>query len=272
VLRLAASSRVGFAVQVPLRAEWPMARAELRRRAEACGPQASLAPHSELRAAIPAAPGQVGFQVAFAARLPLVEAEVAAAPFVPDASLDASEAHLPRVESREAAAFAWDVPGARPQVAAVAQAESGVQAQPAAPGAVEVPQPVEARAWDARAVPPWGAVVARRAEAVQEAVARLDAVVQRPVVEVAPGAAAALRPAAARHAVEALRPAEARPDAPAVVQAAAPSAAASACRQGRPRPALARRPAARSVHEMWHLQTASRREQSSQAAQDEVWS
>jgi hypothetical protein len=269
VLRLAASSRVGFAVQVPLRAEWPMARAELRRRAEACGPQASLAPHSELRSAIPAAPGQVGFQVAFAARLPLVEAEVAAAPFVPDASLDASEAHLPRVESREAAAFAWDVPGARPQVAA---AESGVQAQPAAPGAVEVPQPVEAGAWDARAVLPRGAVAARRAEVAQEAVARLDAVVQRPVVEVAPGAAAALRPAAARHAVEALRPAEARPDAPAVVQAAAPSAAASACRQGRPRPALARRPAARSVHEMRHLQTASRREQSSQAAQDEVWS
>ncbi len=43
----------------------------------------------------------------------------------PDASLGESEAHPLPVELRKAAAFAWDVPGARPQVAAVARRRSG---------------------------------------------------------------------------------------------------------------------------------------------------
>lgn len=123
-------------------------------------------------------------------------------------------------------------------------------------------------------MPPLVAVAARRAGVAQEAVARPDAVVPRlAVVErAAPDAAVVAQRVAARHAEAALHPAEERPAEPAVVQAADPSVAASACRRGRPRPALARRPAAQSVHEMRHLQTASRREQSSQAAQDEVWS
>jgi hypothetical protein len=156
-----------------------------------------------------------------------------------------------------------------------ARVESDARAQPAAPGAAEVPQPAEAvEVWDAQAVPLRAAVAAQHAEVAQEAVARLDAVVPRLVAElvVVLDVAVALRPVAAPGVVEALRPAEVRPAGPAVVQAADPSVVASACRQGQPRPALARRPAARSVHEIRHLQTALRREQSSQAAQVEVWS
>jgi hypothetical protein len=270
---LAASGRAVSAAWVRQRAVL-MARVELRRLAAACGPEASLTLHSEqaaLRSAIPEAPDQV----AFAARLLRVVAEAA---FVPDASPGESEVHLPRVESREAAAFAEDEPGAPPLVVATAaQVESDVQVQPAAPGAAEVLQPAEeagAAAWGAQAVPLRAALAARHAEVVPGAVAQPDEVVQRLVAEPAALGVAveAVRPAAARHGVAALRQAEVRPAVPEVVQAADPSVAASACRQGQPRPALARRPAARPVHEMRQLQTASRREQSSQAAQDEVWS
>jgi hypothetical protein len=254
-----------------------MARAELLLQAEACGPEASRVPHSaqaELRSAILAAASQVGFQVGFAARLLLAEREVPPAVLVPDVSLGESEVHLPRVESTAAGGLESDEPGALPLVVAMAaQVESDVQAQPVAPVVAEVPWLAEAAALGAQVEPPRAAVVARR---VGEAVAAVqpDAVVLRPAVveRTAPDAAVAAQRVAARHAAVVLRPAEGRPAEPAVVQAADPSVAASACRRGRPRPALARRPAARSVHEMRHLQTASRREQSSQAAQDEVWS
>jgi hypothetical protein len=156
-VRLVVSSPVVSAAWVPLRAEWPMGRAELRRRAEACGPEAMLAPHSEqaeLRSAIPAAASRVAFQVAFAARLPLAEGEVPAVLFVPDASRDESpgvslgesEVHPPRVESA-AEEPASDGSGALLRGAAVAaQAEWDVQAQPEAPGAAEVQQLAEAAA------------------------------------------------------------------------------------------------------------------------------
>jgi hypothetical protein len=250
-------------------------RAASRRPAVACGPEglpaqrsAQVAPHL----AKPVARGQV----ASAARLLLVESgkeEVVAS--VPDAS----EARLPRVEAAAESELdvsaAWPQVVARPQVAAVVQVESDAQAQPAAPDAAVVQQPVAVAAWDARAVLLRAVAAARHAVAVQEAAVPPDAVVrQRAAEPVALGAAEVLRVEVAQHAVAPR--AEARPAARAAVQAVAqqadPLAAASVCRQDRLRPAVARRPAARSVLETRHLQTASPREQSSQAAQDVVWS
>jgi hypothetical protein len=185
------------------------------------------------------------------------------------------------------AVLASDVSEARPQVvvtAAVKQAELGARAQPAALDAAEARRPAEAVAVasGARAVLLRAVVAARHAEVVAAAVRR-DAEVpvqaagpaapdaaEGPRREEAPDAVEALRPEGAQRAVVVHRPAQALQAAPAAVQAADPSAAAWACHQGRSRPAVVQRPAARSVREMRHLQTASRRAQSSQAAQDEV--
>jgi hypothetical protein len=241
-----------------------LVRAASRRPAVACGPEGSPAQRSAQVAPHLAKPVARG-QVASAARLLLVESgkeEVVAS--VPDAS----EARLPRVEAAAESELdvsaAWPQVVARPQVAAVVQVESDAQAQPAAPDAAVVQQPVAVAAWDARAVLLRAVAAARHAEAVQEAAVPPDAgAVVRQRAEV-------LRVEVAQHAVAPR--AEARPAVRAAVQAADPLAAASVCRQDRLRPAVARRPAARSVLETRHLQTASPREQLSQAAQDVVWS
>ena len=261
-----------------VRAALLQVRAASLRPVVACGPAESWAYRWE-RAARHSAWPMAQRRGASAERLPQVEsAEVMAVVSVPDGS----GVRLPRVEPPAAEESESDVSVARrqvvarPRVAVVVQGESDARAQSAAPDAAEVRLPVGAAAWDARAVPPRAVVAARHVEVAQEAAVLPDAVVRRQAAEepAVLDAAEVLRPEVAQHAVA--RPAAARPAVPAVVQAVArrvdPSAAASVCHQDRSRLAAARRPAARSVHDMWHLQTASQREQSSQAAQGEVWS
>ena len=264
-----------------VRAALLQVRAASLRPVVACGP-AELWAHRWEQAARHSAWQVAQRRGASAERLPQVELAEVMAVSVPDGS----GVRLPRVESPAAEEFESDVsvarrqvvarPQAAVQVAVVVQVESDARAQSAAPDAAEVRLPVVAAAWDARAVPPRAVVAARHGEVAQEVAVLPDAVVRRQAAEepAVLDAAEVLRPEVAQHAVA--RPAAARPAVPAVVQAVAPqvdpSAAASVCRQDRSRLAAARRPAARSVHEMWHLQTASQREQSSQAAQGEVWS
>lgn len=139
-----AAPQVWFAASLRLQAVWPMARAELRRRAAVCALEASLAQRSaraEQRSAIPAAAGQA----AFAARLPRAESEAVVAP-APDAFRDAFEELLDALEVRPPGelreeASASDGLAGRLQVAAVALAESDAQVQPAAPDAEEAEQP-----------------------------------------------------------------------------------------------------------------------------------
>ena len=255
-----------------VRAALLQVRAASLRPVVACGPAESWAYRWEQAARHSAWP-MAQRRGASAERLPQVESAEVMAVSVPDGS----GVRLPRVEPPAAEESESDVSVARrqvvarPRVAVVVQGESDARAQSAAPDAAEVRLPVGAAAWDARAV-----VAARHVEVAQEAAVLPDAVVRRQAAEepAVLDAAEVLRPEVAQHAVA--RPAAARPAVPAVVQAVArrvdPSAAASVCHQDRSRLAAARRPAARSVHEMWHLQTASQREQSSQAAQGEVWS
>jgi len=255
-----------------VRAALLQVRAASLRPVVACGPAESWAYRWEQAARHSAWP-VAQRRVASAERLPQVESAEVMAVSVPDGS----GVRLPRVEPPAAEESESDVSVARrqvvarPRVAVVVQGESDARAQSAAPDAAEVRLPVGAAAWDARAV-----VAARHVEVAQEAAVLPDAVVRRQAAEepAVLDAAEVLRPEVAQHAVA--RPAAARPAVPAVVQAVArrvdPSAVASVCHQDRSRLAAARRPAARSVHDMWHLQTASQREQSSQAAQGEVWS
>jgi hypothetical protein len=203
------------------------------------------------------------------------------------ASRVAAARHL-QAEAREAALASHVTVARRRQAAVVVpldasvvrqeveEAASGVPLQAEVPAVVlvsdapEEPQPAEAAALDvqeallpvveaavsdARAAEPREAVVRRVVAELREAAVQRDAVA---------------RPAAVSD--EAVQPrAAARQDARAAAQAVVPWAVASVFRQGRLRPA-ARRPAARSAREMRRLQTASQSEQSSQAAQDEVWS
>jgi len=212
-----------------------------------------------------AMPGASVSDVLACQRLVVEAAQVEVAQQVEEA-VSASDALAPRLEEAElqqAGLAALDAPAAPQQAEAAEEVvASDAPAVPrrvavAAPDAVEVLPRAEAAARDAEVV---AAVVGARDAAAQPRAVALDVAAVR-------GEAAAVRAVAAVQRQE-----EVPAAAPAPAAAAVPSAAVWVFRQGQLRPAAAPQSAARSVHEMRRLQTASRSARLLQAAQDEVWS